>query len=162
MGLSKTLESPDELWQLFLDYKSATKKKPRHRYVMNQRTGRFGKEKLEVPLTKEGFYNFVANQGVISTLKDYFSNRDERYEEFVPICSRIRDEITQDQIEGGMVGQYNASITQRLNGLADKTEARQVDRNGNDVPAGPTVSLVLPEGMNIDFPSNLIDENGGG
>jgi hypothetical protein len=30
--------------------------------------------------------------------------------------------IRQDQIEGGMVGQYNPSITQRLNGLTEKTD----------------------------------------
>ena len=32
------------------------------------------------------------------------------------------DEIRQDQIEGGMSGIYNPSITQRLNGLTDKSE----------------------------------------
>lgn len=122
MGKHKNIKNPDQLWTLFIGYKTAVKKKPRHRFVMNQRTGRMIKEKLEVPLTKEGFYNYVAYQGFMTTLKDYFSNRENRYESFVPICTRIRAEITQDQIEGGMVGQYNPSITQRLNGLTDKQE----------------------------------------
>jgi len=35
--------------------------------------------------------------------------------------------IRQDQISGGMVGQYNPSITQRLNGLVEKS---QVENDG--------------------------------
>ena len=35
----------------------------------------------------------------------------------------IREVIRRDQIEGGMVGQYNPSITQRLNGLKEQTES---------------------------------------
>jgi len=122
MGISKTIKTADQLWRLFEGYRTVTKKKPRTRYVMNQRTGRMVKEKLETPLTKEGFYNYVANQGIVSTLKDYFSNREDRYEKFVPICTRIMEEIRQDQLEGGLVGQYNASLTARINGLTDKTE----------------------------------------
>jgi len=38
------------------------------------------------------------------------------------VCSRIKKSIRKDQIEGGMVGQYNPSITQRLNGLVEKQE----------------------------------------
>ena len=44
------------------------------------------------------------------------------YDDFVAICSRIRLEIRQDQITGGLMGEYNPSITQRLNGLKEQTE----------------------------------------
>ena len=49
---------------------------------------------------------------------------DDRYERFSTIRSRVKKVVRQDQIEGGMVGQYNASITQRLNGLTDKQEIK--------------------------------------
>lgn len=127
MGISKSIKTPKQLWTLFVSYKTGVKKKPRHRYVLSQRTGKMVKEKLETPLTKEGFYNFVANQGVVITLKDYFSNKDDRYSDFAPICTRIREEIRQDQIEGGLVGQYNASLTARINGLVDKQELTGAD-----------------------------------
>jgi hypothetical protein len=52
----------------------------------------------------------------------YFSNREGRYEDFVGICTRIRKEIRDDQIKGGMAGIFNPSITQRLNNLVEKTE----------------------------------------
>jgi hypothetical protein len=47
---------------------------------------------------------------------------DQSYSAYLPICSHIKKLIRQDQIEGGMVGQYNPSITQRLNGLTEKTD----------------------------------------
>lgn len=99
------------------------------------------KEKLEKPLTKEGFYNYVADQGIISTLKDYFADLNDKYTEFSPICTRIREEIRQDQIEGGMVGQFNASLTARINGLADKAELSG--------PGGGPLQLQQITGMEI-------------
>jgi DNA polymerase II small subunit/DNA polymerase delta subunit B len=55
-------------------------------------------------------------------------NRDKRYSEFTAICSRIRKEIREDQITGGMVGQYNASITQRLNNLKEQVEQTNIEQ----------------------------------
>ena len=49
-------------------------------------------------------------------------NLNDAYAEFSPICHAIREVIRQDQIEGGMAGIYNPSITQRLNNLVDKQE----------------------------------------
>ena len=83
------------------------------------------KREKERPLTMEGFENYCFLNGIINDLGDYFSNKDNRYNEFTTICSRIRLIIRQDQIEGGMANIYNPSITQRLNGLADKQEVKQ-------------------------------------
>jgi hypothetical protein len=55
-------------------------------------------------------------------VKQYFLNKDGLYDDFVTICSHIREEIRADQITGGLLGKYNPSITQRLNGLTDKQE----------------------------------------
>lgn len=76
----------------------------------------------ERPLTMEGFENFCFRKGVINDLGDYFSNKNDKYEDFSTICRAIRKDIRQDQIDGGMAGIYNPSITQRLNGLVDKTQ----------------------------------------
>jgi hypothetical protein len=40
----------------------------------------------------------------------------------------VRKAVRNDQIEGGMVGQYNASITQRLNGLKEQTENVNIEK----------------------------------
>jgi len=79
-------------------------------------------ELLEPPLTMEGFELYCFRNKIISDLSHYFANLDNRYSDFVAICSLIRKTIREDQITGGMVGQYNPSITQRLNGLTDKSE----------------------------------------
>jgi hypothetical protein len=70
----------------------------------------------------EGFEVFCFNQGLNSELSHYFANYQGRYADFVAICAHIRKEIRADQIEGGMAGMYNPSITQRLNGLVDKIQ----------------------------------------
>ncbi|NBW20076.1 MAG: hypothetical protein EBR82_70105, partial [Caulobacteraceae bacterium] len=69
-----------------------------------------------------GFENWCADAGIIEDLSNYFANTKGNYSDYSTICLRIKRVIRQDQIEGGMVGQYNASITQRLNSLVDKQE----------------------------------------
>jgi hypothetical protein len=73
-----------------------------------------------MPLTLEGFYVFGYEH--YGTVKQYFLNQDNMYPDFLAICSRIKEEIRHDQITGGLLGQYNPSITQRLNGLTEKTQ----------------------------------------
>ena len=71
----------------------------------------------------EGFEDFVAEiPNMPLSLDAYFANREGRYEDYVSICTYIRRQIRNDQINGGMVGIYNTSITQRLNSLVEKQE----------------------------------------
>ncbi len=121
-GRPKTIESPDQMWDLFQAYVKHTKSNP---IKVKDWVGGIGKQVIrekERPLTNEGFSIYLFETGIMSDVKDYFSNRDGRYQDFVPICSHIREAIRQDQISGGMAGIYNPSITQRLNGLVEKTE----------------------------------------
>ena len=76
----------------------------------------------ERPLTIEGFANWLGNKNIVQVLDQYFQNRDNHYVDFIDVCARIKMNIRQDQIEGGMAGIYNPNITQRLNGLVEKTE----------------------------------------
>jgi hypothetical protein len=114
-------KSEDEIWTHFLEYKQDVKSNPRH---VSDYVGKDGNEvlkPLERPLTIEGFENFVYDKYKIN-IHDYLYSSDDRYKPFSTVCSRIKRVIRQDQIEGGMVGQYNASITQRLNGLKEQVE----------------------------------------
>lgn len=119
MAKNKYIETPEKMYQLFEKYKSKIHENPRYQYQLDK-TGKIVPVPLRVPLTFEGFYVYCYNE--IGCIDQYFENRDKRYSEYVAICSRIKKEIRQDQIEGGMVGQYNASITQRLNNLIDKQQ----------------------------------------
>ena len=125
VGRPRNIETPELMYQLFKEYIVETKSNP---FKIKDWVGKDAKEikrEKEKPLTLEGFENYCFDKGIINDLGDYFSNKNERYSEFATICSRIRKIIRQDQIEGGMANIYNPSITQRLNGLADKQEVKQ-------------------------------------
>ena len=123
MGNHKYIETPEKMWELFLEYWKEVKSDP---FEVVDWVGGMAKEvvrKKEKPLTNEGFSLYLFQKGIIADVKDYFSNRDGRYEDYVPICSRITEAIRHDQITGGMAGMYNPSITQRLNGLVEKSSS---------------------------------------
>ncbi len=122
-GNGKYIETPERMWELFTAYVQEVKSNPRKKVVFVGKDGVEKDEPLERPLTMEGFELYVADLGIALGLDDYFANTREAYSDYSAVCTRIRKAIRRDQIEGGMVGQYNASITQRLNGLADKTQA---------------------------------------
>jgi hypothetical protein len=122
MAKHKYIETPEKMWELFVEYATLTKNSPRYRTQFVGRDGVMVKEPLERPLTLEGFELYLAEKDIIEDISHYFCNLDNRYSNYIAICSRIRKSIRKDQIEGGMVGQYNPSITQRLNGLKEQTE----------------------------------------
>lgn len=125
LGRPKNIDTPELMMQHFSDYVKETKANP---FKVKDWVGKDAyevKREKERPLTMEGFENYCYLNGIINDLGDYFSNKDNRYNDFTTICSRIRLIIRQDQIEGGMANIYNPSITQRLNGLADKQEVTQ-------------------------------------
>lgn len=122
MGVHKKIESPEKLLEYFKQYKKFVKSNP---FIVEDWVGGAGKDvnrKKEKPLTVEGFENWLEDGEIINDLGDYFANTDKRYSDYTTICSRIKREIRQDQIEGGMAGIYNPSITQRLNNLKEQTE----------------------------------------
>jgi len=121
-GNGKYIETPEKMWEYFEAYRAAVKANPRTKTVFPGKDAIPQHEPLERPLTLEGFENWCADAGIIEDLSNYFANTKGNYSDYSTICSRIKRVIRQDQIEGGMVGQYNASITQRLNSLVDKQE----------------------------------------
>ena len=135
---TKYIETPEKMWELFQAYVKSVKLNPRTKTEYVGRNGDKVKTPLETPLTFIGFDNFVFNcEGIKSKgVQQYFVNQDELYNDYISICARIKGAIRQDQIEGGMVGQYNPSITQRLNGLTEKVEQTNIEKpifNGIDI-----------------------------
>jgi hypothetical protein len=122
MAKHKYIETPEKMWEYFEAYAIETKENPRYKIEYVGKEGERVKTPLERPLTIEGFELWMAKNEIIMDLSQYFANTEQRYTEYQTICNRIRKAVRNDQIEGGMVGQYNASITQRLNGLKEQTE----------------------------------------
>tara|TARA_R110001632_G_scaffold2092_1_gene9231 strand:+ start:1572 stop:2003 length:432 start_codon:yes stop_codon:yes gene_type:complete len=133
-GRPKKIESAEKLKEMFIEYKENTKENPRFKYHLNQRSGDMVGEPLEVPYTMEGFEIFCW-ENYDCTIKHYIENSNKSYEDFCTIATRIRKEIRDDQIKGGMVGQYNANITARLNALKEQIEQTNIEQ-----PLFPDVS----------------------
>lgn len=125
-GRPRKIESTEQMYDMFEAYKVERKSNPRVKYHLNQRTGDMVGEPLEVPLTMEGFELYCWNKFDL-TISNYFDKKEE-YKDFYTVCSRIRKEIREDQILGGMVGQYNPSITQRLNSLKEQIEQTNIEQ----------------------------------
>jgi len=130
MGKRKYIESPEKMWELFTAYKKEVKDNPRFVYDFVGRDGTEVQKKLERPLTMEGFENFVMENTKITypDLTEYFERKNESYADYFPISTRILKEIRQDQIEGGMIGQYNASLTARINALSETTKNENIQK----------------------------------
>ena len=122
MHPTRIFKTPDELAGAWSEYKASltdeAKRWPKVQYV--GKDGDRVEDYPKLPLTMEGFYVWCFN--TFGTVREYFLNREGRYDDFNTICSHIREEIRHDQITGGLLGNYNASITQRLNGLKELTD----------------------------------------
>jgi hypothetical protein len=128
---------------MFEAYREKTQSNPRLIDKALQ-SGKVVQEALRVPLTLEGFEVWGYEQGV--TLEHYFRNTNGAYDEYCTICQRIKKSIRQDQIEGGMVGQYNPSITQRLNNLTEKTDVTTNGEAINEIK----ISIIRPDTKELE------------
>ena len=122
MSKKKYIETPERLWELFKEYEKYTKNNP---IIVEDYVGKDAelvRRKKEVPLTVDSFEDYLFELGIINDLGDYFSNKDGRYVKYATICRAIKRKCRKDQINGGMAGIYNPSITQRLNNLTERTD----------------------------------------
>lgn len=140
---TKKIATPEILWQHFLDYKEWVKNNP----ILVQ--DYIGKDvqmiyrERQRPLTIEGFECYCFDNDIINDLGDYFKNDNGRYSDYAPICNNIRKAVRNNQIEGGMAGIYNASITQRLNGLTENVN-QDIKSNGKEISNTLQIEIIKP------------------
>ena len=117
-----------DMYATFELYKEDLKEQAKE-WLDVQYVGKDGKrvsDAQKVPMTYEGFKRFCYND--LGNIHQYFENKDKLYDAFVDVCSRIKEEIRENQIVGGMLGFYNPSITQRLNNLKESVEQTHVEQ----------------------------------
>lgn len=139
MGKPKYIESPERMWELFQAYKKEVKDNPVKVKDWVGKDGEAVYREKEKPLTMVGFecYCMEHTQITYPDLTDYFENKDNRFENYLPITSRILIEIKADQITGGMTMIYSQNLTARLNGLVDKKETEL--KGGLNIPNLPDI-----------------------
>jgi len=120
MHPTRIFKEPKDLMQAWEEYKEHLKIEALQ-WTKIQYVGKEGERKSDpykLPYTMEGFSVFCFNK--YGSVKAYFINERQLYDDFTTICSHIKEEIRSDQITGGLLGMYNPSITQRLNSLVEK------------------------------------------
>lgn len=119
---TRIFKTPEELEKAFEEYKLDLKEQS-NEWLKVQYVGKDAGRVVEpqkVPMTIEGFKRYCRKH--YGEINQYLANQDKVYDDFIIICTRIKEEIRENQILGGLLGFYNPSITQRLNGLAEKQE----------------------------------------
>lgn len=122
MAKHKYIESPEKMWELFCEYVEHEKDNPMFKVEYVGKDGKEVHTPLQVPITFEGFECYLADKGIINDLGHYSQNLDDRYSEYVPIITRIRNNCFAQNFKGASVGLFNANLIARKLGIADKKE----------------------------------------
>lgn len=138
------LLTEDKFIELFIKWKQYLENNPIKKQVFVGKDGRHDYELIPRPYTLEGFLNFAEEK--VCNVHQYFENRDGRYSTYVDICTRIKRTIRQNQIENGLAGLYNPSITQRLNNLTEKTDVTTNGEAINEIK----ISIIRPDTKQLD------------
>ena len=123
-GKQKYIESPEKMWELFMQYVEWTRQNP---FKVQDYVGKDGvmvyREK-ERPISLDGFEVWMIKNEIISGIQQYIENRDGNYENYLSIIRQIKQFSRVHQVDGAMAGVFNANLTSRLNGLSDKSEVQ--------------------------------------
>lgn len=141
---TKYIETPERLWDLFAEYKEETLK---NKLTVPQSHVKLGVVYLDYypPITEQDFERWLANQDIVSQTKDYFTNRDERYTDYVPIVTRIKNEIYAHNFKYAAVGAFKENLIARQLGIADKAENKNENINKNyNADFGQTIQPTPP------------------
>ena len=119
-GRTKNFESPADLWAAFVEYKNNCDVTP---WLKNDviRSGEHAGQLLHIPTqrpyTRQGFADYIGMswQGVANY------GEKESHKEYFEVFTRITQAIDTQQLEGAMVGAFNANIVARVQGLSEKT-----------------------------------------
>jgi hypothetical protein len=128
VGRPKSIESPEQFWHLFLQYRLWAKDNPRIENIFSQKEAATFPIERERPLTWEDFDTWLLDNDIIQDTEHYRANRDGAYEDFIGVITRVRKAMYADKFTGAAVGIYNANIIARDLGLAEKKVVDQVNR----------------------------------
>lgn len=127
LGTTK-INSPEELWQYFLDYVENARNNPMYKVEYVGKEGREEYKPLSVPITFEGFECYLADRDIIQDLGSYASNQRGRYKRFSTIITRIRKNCFVNNFNGAAVGLFSPNLIARKLGLSDKKEVTNVEQ----------------------------------
>lgn len=116
-GRPPKFETAQDLANAFENYKAFVDANPFE--IVTEFKGERSVRYVPHPYTLCGFMVFIDSG---REWKDFARYNKERGEDFCALITHIETEVREQQVCGGMAGQYNANLTARLNGLTDKKD----------------------------------------
>ncbi len=118
-GRDKLFATPDLLWEAACEYFAYCDRTP-WKAIKNKTKGEI-KEKEESPTQRP--YSLTGLMAYLDVSKSFWNDfKKGSHEDFSVVITRIENVIRTQQLEGAIVGAFNANIVSRINGLADKQE----------------------------------------
>jgi len=135
---TKIYDNPDELWEEAQKYFKWAKDNPIIQQVSHVKNG-VQDVKIARPLTLEGLSVYL---GITRATFWNYKNTELYFD----ICTRIEEQINQQNLEMGMAGVFNASLVAMKLGLREKNEqAKQIN-----------ITMVSKSGDEFE---KIVDEN---
>ena len=118
--MKRTFDTPEDLMSAFEEYRDFVKSNPK--LVQKLAYNQVVNIEHELPLTLQGFETFVS-----ADLSRYLSaKKGTTYEHYAITIRRIKKEIQSDQLQGALIGTFNANLVSRLVGLHAKETAENL------------------------------------
>jgi hypothetical protein len=121
---TKYIETPEKMWELFEDYVKHEAKNPMYKIDYVGKDGLKEETPLMTPITFEGFECYLADLGIINDLGDYSKNKDDRYSDYTPIVTRIRNNCFVQNFKGAAIKIFDSNLIARKLGLLEKSESK--------------------------------------
>jgi len=144
--MKRTFDTPEELMTAFEEYRTHTKSNPKliQKLAYNQVVN----IEHELPLTIQGFEAYVG-----ADLSRYLgAKKGTNYEHYYEVKTLIKKIVTADQLQGALIGMWNANLVSRLIGMHAKVEAElmrtRIDIENESRKKG--LSFSTPEVIFID------------
>lgn len=117
-GRPRRIKSPEEMEDLFIEYKTWASQNPwiKKDFV---KSGEYAGQIIDLPieraLTEWGFAVYI---GLARSHLIEYGKRPE----FRDTYSRIKDEMTEQRVSGGLACVYNANLVARIDGITEKND----------------------------------------
>jgi len=129
MPKPKLIPTPELLWKYFTEYVIHEKDNPMRKVEYVGRDGEMVLTPLETPITFEGFECYLWDKEILADLGQYAANREDRYTEYVPIITRIRQNCFVNNFKGAAVGLFSPNLIAKKIGLVEKVENTNIEKS---------------------------------
>lgn len=143
-GRETLFGTPELMWQAACEYFEWCEKNPLPEVDFRGSAARRVTLKKMRPFTMEGLCAYLdCNTQYFNQFEKRISDKEYKGElDFSWVIARIKETVFNQQYTGAAAGFLNANIIARKLGIADKQEARQVDKDGNDVKQPAAITII--------------------